>query len=220
MGALVLAIVTGWIFYKRLRAADIPGSAEVCIYEDLNKARSEIKRKFEQKRRAFRRLIWKRKASNNDQLKSNYGRLMDLMKAKGLIQVKNDEVSLTKRGRIIPFEARAKKASSDYVSAELADWLVAGNAPLLIGVGPQHFFQSKVPEPGVGAALRRPPNYARGCILKPQIFAVRPRLGVFAYSQLPTIWGNCCRAASSVFSGGRISPSSTTISALGFTPLD
>ena len=99
LGALVLAIVTGWIFYKRLRAADIPGSAEVCIYEDLNKARSEIKRKFEQKRRAFRRLIWKRKASNNDQLKSNYGRLMDLMKAKGLIQVKNDEVSLTKRGR-------------------------------------------------------------------------------------------------------------------------
>jgi hypothetical protein len=99
LGALVLAIIAGWIFYKRLSAADTPGSAGVYIYEDSNQARSEIRRKFEQKRRAFRRLIWSRKANNTQQLKTNYGRLMDLMRAEGLIQVKNDMVSLTKSGR-------------------------------------------------------------------------------------------------------------------------
>jgi hypothetical protein len=41
--ALLSAAIVGWVFYKRLRAVDVPGLAEACVYNDVNEARKEVR---------------------------------------------------------------------------------------------------------------------------------------------------------------------------------
>ena len=97
--ALLLALVAGYVFYKLLRAVDVPGLAEACVYDDANEARAKVRDNYEEKRLEFLTHL-RGNGATIEELKSKYAnRLVDHMKASGCIRIDKGRVSLTESGR-------------------------------------------------------------------------------------------------------------------------
>ena len=117
--ALLLAAIVGWVLYKRLRAVDVPGLAEACVYDDVNEARKEVRHSYEETRIALLRSIHDGN-TDLDQLKeSGFRRMIDTLANPGFISVDDKKnITLTRRGRRFYrelMEEAGQKSTADFI---------------------------------------------------------------------------------------------------------